>query len=78
MPFTLTIEERGHSWAGRAAIKSSHSTREDAEAELTRYVRANWDAEVGDDSPLPDDHAVMVREYFAEVLEAYDISERAE
>jgi hypothetical protein len=77
MPFTLVIKERGHSWAGRPPAKSSHTTREEAEAELARCVRANWDAEVGNDGPPPDDQAAMVHEYFDEVLESYDISEQA-
>jgi hypothetical protein len=76
MPFTLIIKERGHSWAGRPPVKSSHPTREEAEAELTRYVRANWDIEVGADDP-PDDPTAMVQEYFADVLESYDITEQA-
>ena len=76
MPFTLVIKERAHSWAGRPPVKSSHASRDEAEAELVRYVRANWGAEVGTDDP-PDDHAAMVQEYFAEVFESYDITERA-
>ena len=76
MPFTLFIKERGHSWAGRPPVKSSHATHEDAEAELVRYVRANWDAEVGTDDP-PDDPAAMVQQYFADVLESYNITEQA-
>jgi len=73
MPLTLVIKERGHSWAGRLPVQSSHATREEAEAELVRYVRANWDAEVG--AEVPDDPAAMVREYFADVLESYNITE---
>jgi hypothetical protein len=76
MPFTLVIKERGHSWAGRPPVTSSHATRDEAEAELVSYVRANWDAEVSTDDP-PDDPAEMVREYFADVLESYNITEQA-
>jgi hypothetical protein len=36
-------------------------------------VIRNWDAEIGDDRP--DDADEMVQQYFAEVLEAYDIQE---
>lgn len=75
MPFTLVIKDRGQSWAGRPPAKSSHGTREEAEAELVRYVRTNWDAEVGSDEP-PDDPAAMVQEYFADVLESYNITEQ--
>ena len=74
MPFTLIIKERGYSWAGRGPVRSVHATRDEAEAELRDYVARNWDAEVGTD--LPEDPTQMVQEYFAEVLEAYEIREK--
>lgn len=73
MPFTLTIKERNHSWAGRGPVRSVHATRPEAEAELEAYVDRNWDPEVGTDRP--DDAAQMVRDYFADVLEEYEIRE---
>ena len=75
MPFTLVIKERGSSWAGRPPRQSSHATREEAEAELLQYVRDNWDTELDSDEP-PEDPAVMIQEYFTDVLEAYDITEK--
>ena len=75
MPFVLTIRERGHSWSGRSAVTSFHDTRESADAELLDYVRRNWDAEIGIDPP--DDPDTMIREYFGEVPEAYEIVEAA-
>ena len=74
MPFILTIRERSHSWAGRPPAQSEHATRVDAEAELLQYVRRNWDAEVCTEPP--DDPGEMIQEYFAEVLESYDIIEQ--
>ena len=76
MPFTLVIQERGSSWAGRPPRRSSHATREEAEAELLDYVRENWDTELDSDEP-PDDPAAMVKEYFADVLESYTITEQS-
>ncbi|MFZ0338906.1 MAG: hypothetical protein WAL45_12790 [Terracidiphilus sp.] len=76
MPFTLIIQERGYSWAGRPPRESSHATREEAEAELLDYVRANWDTELDSDEP-PDDPEGMVKEYFADVLESYTITEQS-
>ena len=73
MPYTLTIKERNHSWSGRSPARSVHTTRSEAEAALIEYVARNWDAEVGDERPS--DPAEMVEEYFAEVLEAYEIEE---
>jgi len=75
MPFTLTIEERNYSWAGRAPVRTQHATRAAAEAELLAYVRRNWDAEIGTDPP--NDSAVMIAAYFADVLERYDITDGA-
>jgi len=72
--YVLTIRELGHSWAGRPPLRSSHASRAEAEGELADYVRRNWDAEM-DDDPLPDDPAQMIDEYFASVLETYEISE---
>jgi hypothetical protein len=73
MPFTLTITERNHSWAGRAPVTSTHDSHEAADVELLEYVRRNWEAEVGTEPP--EDPATMVAEYFADVLEQYDITE---
>jgi len=73
MPFTLTIRERNDSWAGRQPTTSTHKTREEAEAALYEYVRQNWGAEVG--TRPPSDPGKMAEEYFAEVLESYDITE---
>jgi hypothetical protein len=75
MPFTLTIRERSHSWAGRAPIRSEHATRTDAESELMAYVQRNWDAEMGTEPP--EDPGRVIEEYFSEVLESYDIVESA-
>jgi hypothetical protein len=47
MSFVLTIRERNDSWAGRPPARSSHRTREEAEAALLGYVRRNWDAVMG-------------------------------
>jgi hypothetical protein len=49
--------------------------RADADTALLDYVRRNWDAEVGTEQP--DDHDTMIREYFDEVLETYEITETA-
>ena len=73
MPFTLIIKERGGSWAGRSPVTSVHPARAEAEAALLDYVRRNWDAEIGTDSP--EDPAEMIAEYFDEVLEDYEIVE---
>jgi hypothetical protein len=73
MSFTLTIQERSNSWAGRSAVRSEHATRGDAESELLAYVRRNWDAEMGTEPPT--EPLEMVEEYFSEVLESYDIVE---
>ena len=75
MPFTLGIKERGYSWAGRPPRVTNHATHEEAEAELLQYVRDNWDTELDSDDP-PDDPAVMVQEYFTDVLESYNITEQ--
>jgi len=73
MPFLLKIRERNDSWAGRSPATSTHPTRDSAEAALLDYVRRNWDAEVGTEPPSdPED---MIREYFDDVLEAYEITE---
>jgi hypothetical protein len=73
MPYTLIIEERNDSWAGRPPVRSVHSTKEAAETALTEYVARNWDAEVGDERPS--DPAEMIEAYFSEVLEVYEIVE---
>lgn len=75
MPFTLTIAERGHAWAGRGPATSTHPTRQAAEAAVLTYVRENWDEEMG--TAAPDDPQAMVEEYFAEVMEQYEIFEAA-
>jgi hypothetical protein len=75
MPFLLTIRERNSSWAGRSPVTTTHETRRDAEAALLEYVWRNWEAEVGTDEP--DDPNERIAEYFASVLEAYDITETA-
>jgi hypothetical protein len=72
--YVLTIRELGHSWAGRPPVRSSHASRAEAEAELADYVRRNWDAEMDGDRP-PDGPAQMIDEYFASVLETYEISD---
>ncbi len=73
MSYTLTIRERGDSWAGRPPVRTVHASYAQAQDELLDYVRRNWDAEMGTDQPEdPDD---MVRQYFADVLETYEISE---
>ena len=75
MPYTLTIKERNHSWSGRSPARSVHATKDEAERALIEYVTRNWDAEVGTEPP--DDPDAIVQEYFAEVLEAYEILESA-
>jgi hypothetical protein len=75
MPFLLTIRERNDSWSGRGPVTSTHMARADADTALLDYVRRNWDAEVGTEQP--DDHDTMIREYFDEVLETYEITETA-
>jgi len=72
-PYILTIRERNHSWAGRSPTRSEHVTRLEADTALLEYVKRNWEAEVGTDTPAEPD--VMIQEYFSEVLEAYDIRE---
>jgi hypothetical protein len=73
MPFTLTIRERNHSWAGRSPVRTTHATAEEAQAALVEYVARNWDAELG--TGRPGDPVEMVEAYFSEVLEAYEIQE---
>jgi hypothetical protein len=75
MPFLLTIRERNHSWAGRSRVTTTHGTRRDAEEELLDYVRRNWEAEVGTDEP--NDPNERIAQYFASVLEEYEITETA-
>ena len=76
MSWTLIIRERGHSWAGRSAVTTTHNSRAEAEASLLDYVRRNWDAEVGTEPPA--DAQQMIDEYFADVLESYEIIEQEE
>ena len=73
MTFTLTIRERGNSWAGRSPFTSEHPTESDARAALVAYVKENWAAELEDEPPA--NHDEMVRQYFEDVLEAYEIRE---
>jgi hypothetical protein len=74
MPYILTIRERNNSWAGRPPVTTTHNSRTDAEAELLDYVRRNWDAELGTEPP--GDAQQMIEEYFADVLEAFEITEQ--
>jgi hypothetical protein len=74
MPFLLKIGERGHSWAGRPPLTSVHNSREEAEAELTQYIRDNGDQQMDGDE-LPQDEAELVEQYFDFVLEPYEIFE---
>ena len=76
MPFVLVIKERGHSWAGRPPVTTTHASRADAEAALLEYVRRNWDTEIGAEPPA--DPQQMVDNYFEDVLEAYEIVEQVE
>lgn len=76
MACILTIRERAHSWAGRPPVTTTHTSRADAEAALLDYVRRNWDAEVGTEPP--GDSQRMIDEYFADVLEAYELVEQSE
>jgi hypothetical protein len=75
MAFILTIRERNGSWAGRGPVQTAHTSANEAQSALLDYVVRNWDAEIGVDRP--DDADEMVQEYFAEVLEAYEIRESA-
>jgi hypothetical protein len=74
MPFVLIIAERGHSWAGRPPIVTSHETRAAAEADLVSYVRERWAAEM-DGGPVPEDDDEMIEQYFDFALERYEIVE---
>jgi hypothetical protein len=74
MPFVLIIRERGHSWAGRGPLATTHATRVEAEASLVDWVKENWDVEM-DGDPLPDDEEDMIRQYFDFVLQEYEIAE---
>ena len=76
MPFVLVIKDRGQSWAGRSPVTTTHNSRAEAEGALLDYVRRNWDAEVGTEAP--GDEQQMIGEYFADVLEAYEIIEQVE
>jgi hypothetical protein len=76
MAFTLTIRERGNSWAGRHPVTSIHSSQQKAKAELVDYVRRNWDTEMGGGEP-PGDEDELIDRYFEDVLEAYEITETA-
>jgi mono/diheme cytochrome c family protein len=71
MAYVLTIREKNHSWAGRSPVRTVHATNEEATAALVEYVSQNWDAEIGSD--IPEDPEEMIQEYFAGVLEAYEI-----
>jgi hypothetical protein len=71
MAFILTIRERGNSWAGRSPFTSEHRSEADARAALVAYVKENWEAELEDEPPADEDE--MVRQYFDEILEAYEI-----
>ncbi|HLG96905.1 MAG TPA: hypothetical protein VKX49_11395 [Bryobacteraceae bacterium] len=73
MPFILTLREVGNSWAGRGPFSSEHATRAEAEQALVEYVQGNWKNEFEDE--MPSDPQELVRQYFDDVLEAYDISE---
>ena len=73
MAYTLTIRERGNSWAGRSPFSSEHPTQQQAQAALVAYVKENWAAEMGEEPPA--DEAEMVQRYFEDVLEAYEITE---
>jgi len=74
MAFILTIREQGSSWAGRDPVTSVHATRHETDAALVDYARENWDSEMdGDDPPAEEDE--LVRQYFENVPEAYEISQ---
>jgi hypothetical protein len=75
MAFTLTIRERGNSCAGRGPFTSEHDTESEARAALVAYVKENWDAELEVEPPTDEDE--MIRQYFDDVLEAYEIRESA-
>lgn len=76
MAFILTIRERGSSWAGRGSVTSLHKTRHEAQVAVVAYVRDNWDSETDADEP-PSDEEELVRQYFENVPESYDITEAA-
>lgn len=73
MPFTLTIRERGHSWAGRGPVTSTHASPEDARDALVEYVLRNWESELDEEMPANSDE--LVSRYFEGVLETYEITE---
>ena len=74
MPFVLTIREQGSSWAGPDPVTSVHTTRHEAELAVVGYVRDNWDSEMDADEP-PSDETELVRQYFENVPESYEIVE---
>jgi hypothetical protein len=74
MAFILTFRERGNSSAGRGPFSTEYPTRDEARAALVEYVKENWKPEL-DDYEMPDDEGEMVREFFYEVLQDYDITE---
>ena len=76
MPFVLMIRERGNSWAGRGPIAVIHPSEEAAHADLLDYVRKNWDDEMNEDPP-EDDEDELIKMYFEQALEEYDIAETA-
>jgi hypothetical protein len=51
-----------------------HTTKHDADVAVAQYVRDNWESEMDADEP-PSDEAELVRQYFENVPEAYDIVE---
>ena len=56
-------------------LPGTHPTRQSAEDAVLTYVRENWDEEMG--TAPPDDPQAMVEEYFADVMEQYEITEAA-
>jgi hypothetical protein len=76
MAFTLTIREKGHSWAGRPPFATLHNSSAEARGELIAYVERRWDSEMdGDERPADPDE--MIDQYFDFVLESYDIAQIA-
>jgi hypothetical protein len=60
--------------APRGPFSTEHATRDEVHAALVEYVKENWKPEL-DDYEMPGDEDDMVREFFNEVLQDYEITE---
>jgi hypothetical protein len=53
-------------------MSSTHSSEQEANSELVAYVKGNWQSEMNGKPPANDDE--MVRRYFKEVRESYEVT----